>query len=400
MSPVLHFDIIAEIIDVVGKNGDTNLLKELALVSHSFLEICTKHLFATVDLHDADPIDPVASSKKGFIKLHKSRPDVVKYIRKLTYTIDDDINDDDHLLSPILLNFLPTISRLNHLTISSEASDWNELDSLVKSALLHLMHLPTINRITLSHIYSFPLSNLAPSVNLHRLDIFELSNYYPHEEEEDIQWGMMPRIREFRTIGSALETTKLIHAKRQDGQSAFNFMDLRRLSICLEDKQNIRYILQNAKLLEELHISPQSGYDFAGLHDILSPSARTLQVLDITVLIYSSREAPTLAGLCEELEAMAGHYMLEALSFMFVVCIVLDDTEDFIRTIIQNVEKVLANPGWSALRQVSFKVKCFRDLLSWNGTRLSEELQSLPNKYFSRLSKLESITLNYSVEVD
>ena len=45
MPSVLPFDIIAQIIDVVGKkNKDTDLLKELALVSHVFLQICSKHL--------------------------------------------------------------------------------------------------------------------------------------------------------------------------------------------------------------------------------------------------------------------------------------------------------------------------------------------------------------------
>jgi hypothetical protein len=72
MSPVLPFDIISLIIDIVGENNDTNLLKELALASHSFLQICSKHLFATVELHDADPIRHVASSKKGFVKLLKA----------------------------------------------------------------------------------------------------------------------------------------------------------------------------------------------------------------------------------------------------------------------------------------------------------------------------------------
>ena len=85
MSPVLPFDVIALIIDVVGENEDTNLLKKLALVSHSFLQICSKHLFATVVLHDAVPTHLLASSKKGFVKLLKSRPDVVKYIRKFIY---------------------------------------------------------------------------------------------------------------------------------------------------------------------------------------------------------------------------------------------------------------------------------------------------------------------------
>ena len=56
MSLVLPSDIIALIINIVGENKDTNLLKELALpvVSHSFfLQICSKHLFATVELCDA-----------------------------------------------------------------------------------------------------------------------------------------------------------------------------------------------------------------------------------------------------------------------------------------------------------------------------------------------------------
>jgi hypothetical protein len=62
----------------IGENKDTNLLKQLALVSHSFLEMSSKHLFAAVELHNAALKVGVASSKKGFVKLLKSRPDVVK----------------------------------------------------------------------------------------------------------------------------------------------------------------------------------------------------------------------------------------------------------------------------------------------------------------------------------
>ena len=168
MSSVLPFDIIAQIIDTVGKNEDTNLLKELALVSHSFLQICTKHLFSIVDLHDAVPKCHIAFSKKGFIKLLKGRPDIVKYIRKLTYKVghasDNRLqfslgypifDNEDHLLSPILPNFLRTISSLSCLTITSSNlwdSDWNTLDSSLTSAFLHLMHLPTTNHIDISRI--------------------------------------------------------------------------------------------------------------------------------------------------------------------------------------------------------------------------------------------------------
>jgi hypothetical protein len=131
------------------------------------------------------------------------------------------------------------------------------------STFLHLMHLPTINHIDLSFISNFPLSSLTPSVNLHRLDISYLSRASPLVLEEDgsheivVVSELMPKIREFHSKDSSLLTMKLLHAKRQDGRPAFNFMDLRRLWMSLylfADEQNIQYLSQNAKLLEEIHL--------------------------------------------------------------------------------------------------------------------------------------------------
>ena len=409
MSPVLPLDIIALVIDIVGENKDTNLLKELALVSHSVLQICNKHLFATVELHDAVPNYHVASSKKGFVKLLKSRPDVVRYIRKLTYKVTPtypSFDNDDQLLSPILPNFLRTISRLNCLTINALKLDWNTLDSSLQSALLHLMHLPTINHIDLSCIGNFPISSLTSCVNLHRLDISNLDICEvdgSSSPEIVVQSEMIPKILEFYTSESPLLTTKLLLAKRQDGRPAFNFTDLGLLSVyttSFEDERNIRYILQNAKLLEELHLTIRHDLSLLWLHDILSISSSTLKVLDLSISLYDLREA----GLCEGLETMVGYNMLEVLSIEFKVngC----DTEEKVGSIIQDVEKVLVGPGWSALRQVSFKVSIFlirilrpsESLFEDEKWRLYEKLQSLPDRYLSHLPKLESVVFKYSVD--
>src|SRR5882762_7886450 len=86
---VLPYDIIAQIIDIVGENDDMNVIKELALVSHSVNQICSKHLFATVSLHNDVPMRQ-ESSKKGFVELLERRPEVVKYIRKLIYKVEHD----------------------------------------------------------------------------------------------------------------------------------------------------------------------------------------------------------------------------------------------------------------------------------------------------------------------
>ena len=386
ISPVLPFDVTTLIIDIVGENKDTDLLKELALVSHSFHHICIKHIFATVDLHD---VDGDVSSKKGFIKLVKSRPSVVNYIRKLTYKVSNYINDDDTLLSPILSNFLPTISRLNCLAINDFT--WNLVDPSLTSAFLHLMCLPTIHHIDLTNIHNFPLSSLTRSVNLHRLGVFALS----FDQPEIVVESEMPKIRELRTLDSDWADFKLLHllhAKMQDGRPAFNFMDLRRLWIFLiesDDAQSIRYMLQNAKLLEKLHL--KVGRRLVGFHDILSPIARTLKVLSFSV---STTPLRTFAGFCEELEVMAGHYMLEALS---IIIFVRDhDTEDSIGSNIQKVERVLVRPGWSTLRHVSLKVSRWM-LNDWRKELMSEALQCLPDKYLSHLPKLNSVSFNYSV---
>ena len=243
MSLVLPSDIIAlVIINIVGENKDTNLLKELALVSHSFLQICSKHLFATVELRN--PIRPPSrrdfvSPKKRFLKLLKRRPDVVRNIRKLAYEVSRSAHigarvfpsqDSDHLLSFVLLHLLPSFSRLNSLAISASRLNWNNLDTSLTSAFLRLMHLPTINHIHLSYIDNFPLSSLTTCVNLRLLSIIQLHTLdFPEIVE------MMPKIRVFRTSGSCQLTRKLLHAKRQDGQPVFNFMDLRRISATLND---------------------------------------------------------------------------------------------------------------------------------------------------------------------
>ena len=98
--------------------------------------------------------------------------------------------------------------------------------------------------------------------------------------------------------------------------------------------------MQNAKLLEKLYLSVGLGWSLVELHDILSLSASTLKVLDLTVSLYD--DLP-LAGLRHELELMAGYNMLEALSFE--VQIDADETESSVGSIIQEVEKVLVKSG-------------------------------------------------------
>ena len=130
-------------------------------------------------------------------------------------------SDDYDLLSPILPNSLRTIPLLTCLTIAAEYAA--TLDSSLTSALLHLMHLPTIYYIEISSIRNVPLSGLTSSDNLHRLNISHL--FDAGREDGSLE------IVQLRRFFANSVTMKLLHANLQDDRPAFNFMDLRRLSI-------------------------------------------------------------------------------------------------------------------------------------------------------------------------
>ena len=165
-------------------------------------------------------------------------------------------------------------------------------------------------------------------------------------------------------------------------------MDLRRLEMSFDrfyDEGNFRYLLQNAKLLEKLHLKVVNGQNLVGL---LSPSARSLKALHLSVFLTDG--SVIRGGICEELKALAGDNMLEALSFK--VRVIFADTVGFVGSIIQKVENVLIKPGWCTLSQVSFKLL----VLTYDSLELCEALQSLPDRYLNHLTKLDSVTFNYS----
>ena len=181
-------------------------------------------------------------------------------------------------------------------------------------------------------------------------------------------------------------------------------MDLKRLSVRLKDKleQHLLDLLQNAKLLEKLHLQVRSDQPLEGLHDILSASARTLTGFGLKVLIYVLNEDETYGdefaqpfeALWEGLEALAGHAMLEVLMFEIQIVSDYHETEVAIGFFIENVEKVLAKPGWSALRQVKFNVPVAPCLVKEKAEFLS--LQYLFGGYLSYPSKLEYVAFTFS----
>ena len=123
-------------------------------------------------------------------------------------------NDPDHLLSPILSNFFPTIfsSQLAHNHRFASGLQWNTMVSSLSSLTTPFLLFTRFSTIDLSCFANCPPSSLTPSVDLLRLDILCLTRFeYLDQHGEDgffetLKSEMMPKLLEFHTSGSSLLT--------------------------------------------------------------------------------------------------------------------------------------------------------------------------------------------------
>ena len=110
--------------------------------------------------------------------------------------------------------------------------------------------------IALSFIRNFPVSILSSSVNLLRLDISNLSSIDPLEVEIIVQSELMPKnlwIPYFRFLWADDQVVYMLKGKMVDDQLSTSRIFDGSLLVS-KIKRNVWYLLQNAKLLEKLHL--------------------------------------------------------------------------------------------------------------------------------------------------
>ena len=170
--PVLHFDVIGKIIDILF-NDDTDGLqyvKKFSLVCHSFLPLCRKHIFSSISIKIGAVFEPHTS--EGFGQLLLKNPGIARYIHELNVFIERrPAIDSKYFLEPVSRQ----LTRLQSLTISTPGrwyqGSWHQLSSSTQCSLLNLMHLPTLTHLNVKHISNFPKSNLIVWTNVKHLSL-------------------------------------------------------------------------------------------------------------------------------------------------------------------------------------------------------------------------------------
>ena len=245
--PILvPLEVVEQIIDIVGAKTqgyydqfeDFPSLQACALVCHSFLALCRKHIFASVNLNRRRPI----STSDDLNRLLSNSPHLAVYIRKLDYEFNENEFLPERL--PWLSSMFKKLVKLQQLKIGYYSSSWRTsgrldwMSSSERNILLPLLHLPTLTSISLSEIQNFPLADLAGCVNLKRLRICSLecsTGVGKFLEALPVTPVMLEQLVIYDGNIKFLQRTKLLqrlyHARRPDGKPIIDFSSLKKILV-------------------------------------------------------------------------------------------------------------------------------------------------------------------------
>ena len=165
MSSVFPLEIEETILDLLAEDDKSHsALKTCSLVCQAFLPICRKHIFRSIFIDDYTGTSLLfPPSIHAFERLLHETPEIADYIRELDYS-----SHTTNLISPSIQKSLKRISKLEFLTVRYHL-DWS--NKLIRPALLHLLHLPTLTHFKMNGMKNFVVSDFLPCVNLKYLDI-------------------------------------------------------------------------------------------------------------------------------------------------------------------------------------------------------------------------------------
>ncbi|KAF9471626.1 hypothetical protein BDN70DRAFT_938818 [Pholiota conissans] len=169
--PALPFDLIDTIMDIVSNKDDQDLssTKACSYISRDFLIVCRKHLFATIVLNDI--YDNVPQSRVRFQRrattsmLHRllsTSPELADHIRDLHFCVTQGDLENPALVGETFKNITGlNIFSISSFVLSSAKGSFNNWDTFeLRSALLHLLHLPTLVEFNIRRFEAFNLKDL------------------------------------------------------------------------------------------------------------------------------------------------------------------------------------------------------------------------------------------------
>ena len=275
--PRLPLEVVEQIIDIAGAKSeeyydlleDLPSLKACALVCHSFLPLCRKHIFAHVVLNRRYGTH-LTSDKLNH--LLSNSPHLAVYVRKLEYNVNEKEFVPERL--PWLSSMFRKLIKLQKLSIIYSSTQGRRMSTYLFSArldwmssserniLLPLLHFPTLTSIGLSGIQNFPLADLAGCVNLKKLRIISSECSTGVGKFLDAL-PATPVMLEGLAIhdgpdGNVKLLQQFYHARRPDGKPIIDFSSLKKIAATVTRLDSLTELFGMCRNLHKIDLSSMS----------------------------------------------------------------------------------------------------------------------------------------------
>lgn len=387
--PILPFETIETIIDTLAQDDPGSLsLKACSLVCQGFLELCRKHIFASITIDCLAVAVPTPTSA-AFVRLLSTTPQIADHIRELDWNIlVEDFEDRS------LPGILEKITKLQSLTIYWPRGHLQWRTTSLRAGILHLLHLPTLIRLEICDSRDFVFIDLIPCINLReiRLDctqVVEAENPFPLT----LPNNPLQLDRLLFGVESSAAISRIGTSLRPDGRPIFNLAVLSCISLVLynyDEFEASRQLFQHCVQLTNVDILVNFPLTWTGIAKILEPSIKTLAHLCFSMSAQDETgTSDPLAGLVAELEEIRCHRnVIENMTIDVLVgaCYKCNQGDDW-----GLLDSVLTQSGWSRLARVSLAIS------TWNLYHDDATLTTLPQRQLPRLLSSKSTVFEFSV---
>lgn len=246
---ILPVEIISAIIDIVAQIDEEDedpifeILEDLmacCLTCRALVPLCRKHIFCSLSLRISfNPYNlnaTLTSRATSFLDLLEKSPEIAHYaqrldIHDLVFDPENCSDSEHHNHCTSLVSVMQAFTRISSISLygcMGPLTDWKDIPTHVRRALLRIIGLPTVAHLYFSGFMDFDLSILARCVGLRNLTLFRLDLAQNNELSSSVFVAKPVQLTrlEVQFCGTSV-LRRLVSQKCGDGSSMFVFEQLK-----------------------------------------------------------------------------------------------------------------------------------------------------------------------------
>jgi hypothetical protein len=226
-SPRLPYDVFIPIIEELASQRCYRSLRACSQTCHILLHPCRVHLFSTIN---------IGKNAHQFAALLNGNPAISSYVQYLTY--------QPSIFTEDVANALLLLNKIRIFVLCDFHCDerWDSLTPHIQHALIHLLSLPSITRISIYQSSHFPVVLLSTCSNLKHLVIRRQTSFTSQMCDTIMHAHRPPKLLSLDISGVTIPAEDEWHPvgkTRADGLPLLDLSHLRSLTFRMEGMRRI-----------------------------------------------------------------------------------------------------------------------------------------------------------------